>query len=114
MVIKSEVLEVIGEFNRSNRGVKAKFMGSGIDYIKIGFSGIFCRKTNDCHEFPGFRELLEAKIKQPVKVSESVRTGEETHRVTYSIGEEDPAEEIVKLLHKYEEGTPKRGEDFED
>ena len=114
MVIKSEVLEVVKEFNKSNRGIKAKFLDSGIGHVKIEFSGIFCRKTEDCHEFPGFKELLEAMVKQPVNVSESVRTGEESHRVTYTIGQEDPAEHILKILNRYEEGTPPKGREFED
>ncbi|GEM_PF-5547778 len=114
MVIKAEVLEAVQEFNKSNRGIKAKFLDSGINHVKIEFSGVFCRKTDDCHEFPGFKELLEAKVKQPVNVSESVRTGEESHRVVYTIGQEDPADKILMVLSRYEEGAPGRGEEFED
>ncbi|MBI4170063.1 MAG: hypothetical protein HY514_00045 [Candidatus Aenigmarchaeota archaeon] len=114
MVIKAEVLEVIDAFNQSNHGIRAKLFDSGIDYAKILFFGIFCHKTGDCHTFPAFRELLEAKLNRAVSIKESVRIRPDQHRIAYIIGEEKPADKILKVLHQYEEGTPRRGKEFED
>ena len=114
MVIKSEVLEAVEEFNKSNHGARAELVGSKADQITVRFSGIFCRNAGDFPEFPAFREMLEARVLRQVNIKESVRTGPEEHRVVYTIGEEDPAETILNILSRYDEGVETPGGEFED
>ncbi len=114
MIIKSGVLEVIEKFNKSNHGTRAEFVSSKADQIVIRFSGLFCRNADDCYEFPAFRALLEAKVLRQVNIKESVRTGPEEHRVVYTIGEDGPAETILNILGRYDEGVETPGGEFED
>jgi hypothetical protein len=110
MVIRIEVLEVIEEFNSSSRDVKARLIGSTITDIEVLFSGDV--KEGDI--FPAFRELLEAKLMQPVRVKGSITIGNNEIKVIYTLSSEDPADSIMKILRQYEEGTPVRSEGFED
>lgn len=112
MVVRSAVLDVVREFNRMRADVSAEVLGADGSDIKVVFSGPYCAACSG--EFPDFRELLEAKLLQPVVVKSVEKTGAQEYNIVYALSSESPADKIIKVLRQYEEGTPMRGQGFED
>jgi len=114
MVIQSEVIFVIEQFNATSKGVRAQLVGSTVTNVDILFVGSYCVNCPDNEAFPAFREMLEKKTTRNIAVRSAFRVGAREIKVSYTISEEDPAEHIIKILGKYEEGAPARDEGVED
>ncbi len=110
MVIKTELGALVKKFNASSKGVKAKLADSTIDTIKVSFSGDISKESGFAEKF---LEMIEGMTGKATSIKQ-VAEGKKEKEVTYVLGDESPADKILNILMKYNEGTPPVQDEFED
>lgn len=108
---KAQVESVISSFNKKSKE-KAKLVEAIVDSITIQFSGI--EMTEDARQyFEAFRQMLEKQLQLAVAIEKIEKTNG-SHLVRFAQNP-SPADDIIKTLKKYYDGTTPYGEEgYED
>jgi hypothetical protein len=110
MVLKTEISNLVKRFNAKNKSAKARLIDSDVKSARILFT--IKDGLDKKHCFEEFSNLMTHLTGKNV-ICAVERDDDKATEATFTLGDESPADKILKILLEYSEGTPPVN-DFED